>query len=115
MDKEVKKYLIEKCKEWMLPDERKALGQLDLNEHDINNVKKSRLVEKKMEWVFGIGDEKVTELVKIGRHKLENKIATRLLKDNIGIVNRCPKCDKIARTPKARQCRFCAHKWFDEA
>ena len=115
MDDELKKYLIGKCKEWMFPEEIKALGQLDLKKVDINNVKSSRLAAKKMEWVYGIGDEKVTELVKLGRDKLEDKIATRLLNDNIGIVNRCPKCDKIARTPKARQCRFCGHKWFDKS
>lgn len=48
MDNELKTCLIEKCKKWMFPEEVKALGQLDLNERDINNAKKSRLVEKKI-------------------------------------------------------------------
>ena len=26
-------------------------------------------------------------------------------------LNLCPKCFKIARTPSARQCRFCFHDW----
>lgn len=25
--------------------------------------------------------------------------------------NNCPKCDKLARTPSAKQCRFCNHDW----
>jgi len=26
-------------------------------------------------------------------------------------VNRCPKCNRIARTPAARQCMWCHHDW----
>jgi len=26
-------------------------------------------------------------------------------------LNNCPKCGKITRTPKAKQCRFCHHDW----
>jgi hypothetical protein len=25
--------------------------------------------------------------------------------------NLCPKCEKLARTPFAQQCRFCQHDW----
>lgn len=25
--------------------------------------------------------------------------------------NLCPKCSKLARTPSAKQCRFCYHDW----
>lgn len=25
--------------------------------------------------------------------------------------NRCPKCDHLARTPFAKQCRYCYHDW----
>lgn len=31
-------------------------------------------------------------------------------KDKIDL-NNCPKCGKTARTPKAKQCRFCRHDW----
>lgn len=41
------------------------------------------------------------------------KIALRILKDNKNsiFINRCPKCQKIVRTPKAKQCNWCFHKW----
>ena len=46
--------------------------------------------------------------------KLEREIiATKLLvkyNDKI-VLNKCPKCGKIARTPKAKQCKFCHHDW----
>jgi hypothetical protein len=27
------------------------------------------------------------------------------------LLNCCPKCGALAKTPKARQCRFCRHDW----
>ena len=27
------------------------------------------------------------------------------------IVNRCPRCGRVARTPRARQCQWCKHDW----
>lgn len=26
-------------------------------------------------------------------------------------LNNCPKCDKLARTPYAKQCRYCGYNW----
>lgn len=26
-------------------------------------------------------------------------------------INRCPRCHKIAKTPKAKQCQWCFHDW----
>ena len=113
MDKELKTYLIEKCRNWMLPEEIKALEQLNLNESSINDSKKSKLAEKKMELVYGVGDEKTEKLVALGKEMLEEKIVNRLLKENSVFINKCPKCGKLARTPKARQCRFCSHKLYE--
>ncbi len=115
MDKDLRTYLIEQCRNYMFSEEIKALEQINLTDRDIKNMKTSKLAEKKMEWVYGIGDKKTEKLVALGKDKLEEQIANRLLKENNGIVNYCPKCEKIARTPKARQCRFCGHKWFDES
>ena len=28
-------------------------------------------------------------------------------------LNCCPQCGKIAKTPKAKQCRFCFHNWHN--
>jgi hypothetical protein len=37
----------------------------------------------------------------------------RILRDRAGDVffNLCPKCGNLARTPQAKQCRFCGHDW----
>lgn len=41
------------------------------------------------------------------------KVALRILKDNENsiFINRCTKCQKIVRTPNAKQCNWCFHKW----
>lgn len=40
-------------------------------------------------------------------------IAARVLLEHATelILNRCPRCDRIVRTPKARQCLWCFHDW----
>ena len=42
-----------------------------------------------------------------------DKITIRIQKDNESniFINRCPKCTKIVRTPKSKQCNWCYHKW----
>lgn len=39
--------------------------------------------------------------------------AERILRENPDKVffNLCPRCDKLARTPQANQCRFCGYDW----
>jgi ribosomal protein L40E len=29
-------------------------------------------------------------------------------------LNLCPKCNGIARTPEAKQCRYCKYTWRNE-
>jgi hypothetical protein len=58
-------------------------------------------------------DKDVTELTRDGFNAFKIKVATRIYnehKDKLNL-NLCPKCFKIARTPLAKQCRFCFHYW----
>jgi len=38
------------------------------------------------------------------------KILITDYKDQL-FFNNCPKCEKLARTPYAKQCRHCGHDW----
>ncbi len=40
-------------------------------------------------------------------------IAARVLLEQATalVLNRCPRCDRIVRTPRARQCLWCFHDW----
>lgn len=40
-------------------------------------------------------------------------IRIRLMRDHAAdiTVNRCPKCQKVLRTPRAKRCLWCGHFW----
>ena len=57
----------------------------------------------------------VTEYLRNGYEEFELSVARRILEETLDKVflNNCPKCDRLARTPYARQCRHCGHRWHD--
>ena len=113
MESELKKYLLEQCRDWMLEEEKVVLRRLSLTEYGDTTTRKSALAEYKMELLYKFQDDHVNKMVSLGKTQAEENIARRILKDNPDILNTCPKCGKLARTPKARQCRFCGNKWFE--
>lgn len=58
-------------------------------------------------------DQKVLQLLLNGYDNFQIQTAKRILEQNPDKVffNECQKCGKLARTPFARQCRFCGHNW----
>jgi len=58
-------------------------------------------------------NETILDLLRDGYDTFEIRVANRILKENSDKVflNNCPKCGKLARTPMAKQCRFCTHNW----
>ncbi|MFT3703493.1 MAG: hypothetical protein QM802_14045 [Agriterribacter sp.] len=46
------------------------------------------------------------------KHRI-SELIFREHKDELGL-NLCPKCGKIARTPLAKQCRFCFYDWHNK-
>ena len=62
----------------------------------------------------GLSDNaEVLRLASGGHEQLQEAIATRILSDCRSqiVINLCPACQILARTPKARQCRFCGFDW----
>jgi hypothetical protein len=46
--------------------------------------------------------------------ELEKEKIAKYLVDNFFeklLINNCPSCRKLARTPKAKQCSYCGHHW----
>ncbi len=43
------------------------------------------------------------------------RIGERVLREghDLSFVNRCPRCGRIVRTSKARQCMWCHHDWHE--
>ena len=62
---------------------------------------------------WGTEDEDVLDLLKDGYDKFKKCVSERILREvpNEVFINDCPECGKLARTPKARKCRFCGHDW----
>ena len=55
----------------------------------------------------------ISELTNDGFESYKIRISERIFnehKDELKL-NLCPMCNKIARTPWAKQCRFCRHDW----
>lgn len=55
----------------------------------------------------------IKEFLKDGYDEFELNVAKRIIKETPAKIffNNCPKCNKLARTPYARQCRHCGHNW----
>jgi hypothetical protein len=112
MTEELKKYLLEQCREWMLPEELRALTRIGLTEQGELTARSAATADLAIENIYGFADPKTNQLVQLGSENIELEIANRLLKDaGKHIINNCPKCGKLARTPKAKQCRHCGHDW----
>src|SRR5437868_4078524 len=49
----------------------------------------------------------------LGEKQVETMVAQRLWTDRADdiVLNLCPKCGGLARTPKACQCPHCFHRW----
>jgi hypothetical protein len=58
-------------------------------------------------------DANVLHLAEGGFEGFIQRTSARILDESRHLIffNRCPKCGGLARTPTARQCRYCAHEW----
>ena len=100
----------------MTEDERLALrhsmyiSKLDNYPGD-KNVEKKELIEQ------GLlrNEPEILDHLKSGYDEFELNVAKRIMTETPSkvLLNNCPKCHKLTRTPYARQCRFCGHNWHD--
>lgn len=60
-------------------------------------------------------DPEVIKLLEHGYEVFEQNVVTRIIAETPEKVffNNCPKCNKLARTPYAKQCRHCGYSWHD--
>ena len=73
--------------------------------------------EARKQRIFGYlsDDPTVLVLAADGFEAFELRTARRILQEyRAGVIlNCCPKCGELAKTPSARQCRFCGYDWHD--
>jgi len=106
MDRETAQYIVNYFSDLFTDEERLALKHIRALDsgHKENHL-------RKMGWLTNEKD--VLDLIKDGYEAFEINTATRIFKDNPDLVflNICPICKKLARTPKAKQCRYCGFNW----
>ncbi|WP_420989671.1 hypothetical protein [Chitinophaga sp. CC14] len=58
-------------------------------------------------------DPKILSMIADGKEVLKDRIVKRIWEEHRHelSLNLCLVCNKITRTPEARQCRFCFHDW----
>jgi hypothetical protein len=62
----------------------------------------------------GQGDPAIIAALSAGEAAFRDAVRDRVLRDHPELINRCPKCNRVARTPRAKQCRWCFHDWHHE-
>ncbi|MCS4224559.1 hypothetical protein [Sphingobacterium sp. BIGb0165] len=113
MEKEKQDYIINHYLHLMSPKEKLAykhahsLLKIDQND-DIDKIKR---VYFKAGWLTK--DENALSLLNNGLEKFNGDTVARIIRDHVSEIffNYCPNCGKLARTPTAKQCRFCFHDW----
>jgi len=110
MDIEKVDYIIRYFSNLMTDDEKLALKHQMYMSKSSDNTTLGNMNDKK-KWINN--DPQITTLLKDGYEMFKTKIVKRIMNETPGkvIFNNCPKCGKLARTPQAKQCRFCNYNW----
>ncbi|TKC10876.1 hypothetical protein FA048_11960 [Pedobacter polaris] len=117
MDQETAKYIVNYFSALLTDSERLAIRhthsliKLDLKEITQNTNYPLLNIYKRKGWITE--DIEILNLLKEGYDNFEVKAAERIMCENCEKVflNNCPSCNKLARTPEAKQCRFCSFNW----
>lgn len=68
---------------------------------------------RKME---GVWSPEVADLLRDGTDTFRRSVRDRILSTGARdqVLNLCPRCGAMTRTPRAKQCPACFHDWHDE-
>ncbi len=64
-------------------------------------------------WITMNADKATLNLLKDGFESFKLNLTNRIYEEHPNDIhlNLCPRCGEIARTPQAKQCRWCGHDW----
>jgi hypothetical protein len=114
MEKETAEYIVTYYFDLMPVKERLAWKHHSsiLKLEDNSNPNLTELYKRKG-WITD--EQEILDLLKLGYNNFEKITAIKILENYPEKVffNKCPKCNKLARTPKAKQCRFCGYNWHN--
>jgi hypothetical protein len=116
MDKDLSNYIVTYFTDLLTGQEQMGLKHLRskyrLEQSDNRDVIEQRVqAYRRLGWLTD--DKEILELANAGEQELDTKIVDRILtehRDKV-FINNCLVCGRLARTPSARQCRYCGHSW----
>lgn len=110
MDKETADYIRNYFSNLMTGDEKLAL-KYHMYTYKTEIDPKMRKMMVSAGWISERSD--IKEYLKNGYEDFELNVARRIMQETPEKVflNNCPKCNQLARTPYARQCRHCGNNW----
>lgn len=96
----------------MTDDERLALNYHMYTYKTEDNPKMRKLMVERG-WISE--QPEIKAFLNDGYEVFELNVARRIMKEvpEKVFLNNCPKCNKLARTPFARQCRHCGYSWHN--
>jgi hypothetical protein len=107
---ELTDYIIQYYSHLMTHNEKQAyLNVIYLQKTEQSDSRRSSFTQRG--WI--IHKSEYDDLLKEGNDIFFENVAKRVLLENESglFLNFCPKCQKLARTPLSKQCRFCFHSW----
>ncbi|SHH48021.1 hypothetical protein SAMN05421866_2907 [Chryseobacterium oranimense] len=110
MNKETANYIRNYFSNLMTDDEKLALKYHMYTYKTESNPKMRKMMVDKG-WISE--QPNIKEFLKDGYEEFELNVAKRIMNEvpEKVFLNNCPKCNKLARTPFARQCRYCGNNW----
>ncbi len=112
MDRETIDYIIRYFGKLMTENEALALNNhMYYSKSSENAYLRNLMMERG--WIKS--DPEITKLLENGYETFQQNVVMRILAETPEKVffNNCPKCNKLARTPYAKQCRHCGYSWHD--
>ncbi len=110
IEPEIADYIFQYCTQYRTENESKAFTYYVFTEKSKDSPRMKAFYSSK-----GLlsPDPEVKALLADGFTAYKHRMIKRIYLEHRQEIafNRCPKCDRVARTPQARQCRFCGHDW----
>ena len=109
---ELNRYVWNECAHYLSEFEA-SVGRAALMRMKADQATSKAIADRIRERWARLDDAAVNEALSGGWDAYRESVRRRILLENAKeiIVNRCPECLRVARTPKAKQCLWCGHDW----
>lgn len=106
---ELEDYIYDYCGQFQTAEERLARNTLMYSSKTTSEGMLAKM--KQNGWISE--DPNILAMTADGYQALKRRVVERIWREHRDMLNLnlCPRCNKITRTPEAKQCRFCHYDW----